>query len=162
MFAHTGRRVALVAAISLAGRVAAAQAPVQPAGPDLRTLSLRSLKAGRSIRVGGRDFGTLTGSFAGVRDGSLWLGVEPSGRSVPVAGIDSVWVGRGHAATGAIVGTLVGIVVGAAAISGKRCSFGDDACMSEGYATFSGIWLGGTLLGALIGGQAKSWDLRYP
>ncbi len=163
MLADSARRAALVAAIALAARAAAAQtAPAQAAGPDVRTLSLRSLKAGRAIRVGGRDFGTLTGSFAGVRDGSLWLGVEPSGRSVPVAGIDSVWVSRGHSTTGAIVGAVVGVIVGAAALSGKYCEFGDQGCITGRMAGFTGIMVGSSLLGAAIGGGVKSWDLRYP
>jgi hypothetical protein len=163
MLAHTARRAALVAAISLAARAAAAQtAPAQAAGPDLRTLSLRSLKAGRTIRVGGRDFGTLTGSFVGVRDGSLWLGVEPSSRGVPVAGVDSVWVSRGHSTTGAIVGALVGVIVGAAAMSGRYCEFGDEGCITGRMAGFTGIILGSSLLGAVIGDGVKSWNLRYP
>jgi hypothetical protein len=163
MLAHSARRAALVAAISLAAGGAGAQtAPAQAAGPDLRTLSLRSLKAGRTIRVGGRDFGTLTGSFAGVRDGSLWLGVEPSSRGVPVTGIDSVWVSRGHSTTGAIVGAVVGTIVGVAALSGKYCQFGDQGCLEGRMAGFTGIMLGSSLLGAVIGDGVKSWNLRYP
>ncbi len=34
--------------------------------------------------------------------------------------------------------------------------------MSEGYATFTGVWLGTALLGAVIGDATKSWDLRFP
>jgi len=164
MLTPAGWRLALLAALLLgvAAHRAEAQAPAPASLPDLRMLSLRSLKAGRSIRVGGRDFGTLTGSFAGVRDGSLWLGAEPTGRSVPVAGIDSVWVGHSHATTGAIVGGLLGILVGAAVLSGQRCSFLDNGCMTSAYGTFAGVSLGSTLLGAVIGGATKSWDLRYP
>ena len=162
MLTQIGWRLALVAAVSLAGRAAAQTAPAQAPAPDLRMLSLKSLKAGRSIRVGGRDIGTLRGSFAGVREGSLWLGAEPTDKSVAISGIDSVWVSHGHAGTGAIVGGVVGVVAGAAAISGKQCSFLNKACMSEGYATFMGVWLGSTLLGAVIGDLTKSWDLRFP
>ena len=151
---------ALIAVAGLAGQVTAQAAPVQ--APDLRMLSLTSLKAGRSVRVGGPGFGTITGSFAGVRDGSLWLGAEPTGRNVPIAGIDSLWVGRGHGTTGAIVGLLIGTIVGVAALSGKKCEFGDDACVTGGTLEFTGIVLGGALLGAIMGDQAKSWDLRYP
>lgn len=158
MFAHQSWRVALIAVAALAGRAAAQTA----SAPDIRALSLSSLKAGRSIRVNGRNIGTVTGSFSAVRDGSLWLEAEPSGRSVPLAGIDSVWVSHGHAATGALVGGLLGVALGAAAISGKKCDFLDNGCMTEGYATFMGVWLGTTLVGAIIGGQARSWDLRYP
>lgn len=160
MHAWTGWRVAVIAAAVLGRRSAAQTAPVQ--APDLRMLSLTSLKAGRSVRVGGPGFGTITGSFAGVRDGSLWLGAETTGRSVPIAGIDSVWVGNGHGTTGAVVGNLVGLAAGAAAVSGKRCSFLDNVCMSQGYATFTGVWLGTTLVGAIIGSLTNSWDLRFP
>ena len=158
MAARIGWCVLLSAVV--VGRVTAQTVPGQ--GPDLRMLSLRSLKAGRSIRVGGQGFGTLTGSFAGLRDGSLWLDAEATARSVPVGGIDSVWVSHGHAATGAVVGGLLGVALGAAAISGKKCDFLDNGCMTEGYATFIGVWLGTTLVGAIIGGETKSWDLRYP
>src|SRR5437763_1196165 len=35
-------------------------------------------------------------------------------------------------------------------ISGKQCPFLNNACMSEGYATFMGVWLGTALLDAVI------------
>ena len=157
MFLHTAWGVALVTALSRAGLAAAQTAP----SPDLRTLSLRSLHAGRTIRVAGRDIGTITGPVAGVHDGVLWLGVAP-GRSVPLAGIDSVWVSRGHAGTGAIVGSLIGAVVGIAAMSGKSCDFADTGCVYGAAFGATGIMLGGALLGAIIGDGAKSWQLRYP
>ena len=162
MRARAGWRVALITVTTLAGagRAAAQAAPAQT--PDVRLLSLQSLRAGRSIRVGGREFGQLTGSFAGLRDGSLWLGDATTGRSVPITGIDSVWVSHSHGTTGAIVGSLVGLLAGVAAISGKQCSFLNDACIRQAYGTMLGISLGGTLLGAIIGGETKSWDPRYP
>ncbi len=166
MVTQRGWRLALFAAVLLVGRVAAQTAPSQappPArAPDLRMLSLQSLKAGRNIRVTGRDIGTVTGSFSMVRDGSLWLAPVPNGRNVPVAGIDSVWVSHGHAGTGALVGGLLGIPLGAAAISGKSCPFLDQTCLTEGYVKFTGVWLGSMLLGAIIGDLTKSWDRRYP
>ena len=157
MFARTRWHVALVLAASLAGR-AAGQAP----SPDLRALSLRSLPAGRTVRIAGRDIGTLTGPVAGARDGALRLGVEPATRGVPLAGIDSVWVSRGHAGTGALLGTVIGAVVAVAVMSGKTCQLGDSGCITAGSAALTGIILSGTCLGAVIGGGTKSWQLRYP
>lgn len=157
MFTRTGWYVAPVLALSLAGGVAG-QAP----DPDLRALSLRSLQAGRTIRISGSEIGTLTGPSAGVRDGVLWLGVAPAARGVPLAGIDSVWVSRGHVATGALLGTLVGAVIAVAVMSGKTCQLGDSGCIAAGSAALTGITLSGTLVGAVIGGGAKSWQLRYP
>jgi hypothetical protein len=158
MFARTSWGVALVAAVGLAGRAAGQGAPT----PDLRVLSLRSLQAGRTVRVSGRDLGTLTGSVVGVRDGALWLGGPSAGRRVPVTGIDSVWVSRGHAGTGAVVGVLIGAVVGVAAVSGRSCASLDINCAAGAYLTATAIMLSGGLVGALIGDGAKSWDLRYP
>lgn len=158
MFARTSWGVALVAAVCLAGRAAGQAAPT----PDLRVLSLRSLQAGRTVRVSGRDIGMLTGSVAGVRDGALWLGGSSAERRVPLAGIDSVWVSRGHAGTGALVGGLLGAVVGVAAISGRSCQLGDSNCIAGASLAATGIMLSGVLVGALIGGEAKSWELRYP
>jgi len=73
-----------------------------------------------------------------------------------------VWVSHGHAETGALVGSLIGIVVGVAVMSGKTCQLGDSGCINAGLAGFTGIMLSGTLLGAVIGGGTKSWQLRYP
>jgi hypothetical protein len=157
MVARSGCYLAFAAAVSLAGSLAG-QAPA----PDLRALSLRSLQAGRTIRISGREIGTLTGAVAGVRDGALWLGAEPAARSVPLAGIDSVWVSRGHGGTGALIGTLVGAVVAVAVMSGKTCELGDWGCIASGSAEVTGIMLSGTLLGVAIGSGAKSWQLRYP
>jgi hypothetical protein len=158
MFARTSWGVALVAAVGLAGRAAGQAAPT----PDLRVLSLRSLQASRTVRVSGRDIGTLTGSVAGVRDGALWLGGPSAERRVPLAGIDSVWVSRGHAETGALVGGLVGAVVGVAAMSRRSCQFGDNSCVAGASLAATGIMLSGGLVGVLIGTGVRSWELRYP
>jgi len=157
MVARSGCYLALAAAVSLAGG-ATGQTPA----PDLRALSLRSLQAGRTIRISGREIGTVTGAVAGVRDGALWLGAEPAARSVSLAGIDSVWVTRNHIATGALVGTLVGAIVAVAVMSGKTCELGDSACMTGASLAGTGIMLSGALLGVAIGSGAKSWQLRYP
>lgn len=158
MFAPTSWSLALVAVICLGSQAAGQAAPP----PDLRLLSLRALQAGRTIRVRGHDLGTLTGSVLGVRDGALWLYDQPRDRQVSIADIDSVWVGRDHATTGALVGGLIGLVAGAVAVSGKTCQLGDSACLSGAYLESAGITLGGILLGALIGSRTRSWQLRFP
>ena len=157
MFARAPLYLALVLSLSPAGR-AGGQAPA----PDLRALSLRSLQAGRAIRISAREIGTLTGPVAGVRDGALWLGAEPAARKVPLAGIDSVWVSQGHAGTGALVGLLIGAVLASAVNSGKSCEWGDSGCITDRLLAGTGIMLGGTLVGVAIGSGAKSWQLRYP
>lgn len=149
--------ILIAASFCVVARVAGQSA----AAPDLRVLFLRSLEAGRALRVSGHDVGTITGSFAEVRDSALVFGGQ-SGRRVPIAGIDSMWVSKGHASTGAIVGSVVGLVVAIVAISGKTCQIGDTTCQSGAYLESSGITLGGVLVGALIGSGIKSWYLRFP
>lgn len=158
MFARTSWSLALVAVTCLASQAAGQSAPP----PDLRLLSLRALQAGRPVRVRGHDIGALTGSVLGVYDGALWLHDRPRDSQVSIAEIDSVWVGRSHATTGALVGGLIGLVAGAAAVSGKTCQLGDDACIGGLYLESAGITLGGMLLGALIGSGTRSWQLRFP
>jgi hypothetical protein len=158
MFVSQSWTFALVAVTGLWSRAAGQTAPP----PDLRLLSLRALQAGRTVRVSGHALGTVTGSVVGVQDAALWLHDQPRDRQVPIVEIDSVWVGRNHATTGALVGGLVGGVVGAAAISGKTCQLGDQTCLSGAYLESAAITLGGLLLGALIGGGVRSWQLRFP
>jgi hypothetical protein len=157
MFARTLCLTLVVAVCAVNHGLGQATAP-----PDLRVLSLRSLQAGRTVRISGRDVGTITGSVDSVHDGALWL-VEGAGRRrVSVTDIDSVWVSKGHAATGAVAGGLIGLLVGAATISGRRCELGDSGCIAGASAEATGIMLAGALLGALIGGASRSWQLRYP
>lgn len=161
MFARTSWSLALVAVTCLASQAAGQSAPP----PDLRLLSLRALQSGRTVRVRGHDLGALTGSVLGVYDGALWLHDRPRDRRVSIAEIDSVWVGRSHATTGALVGGLIGLVVGAAAVSGKTgetCQLDYSACLARPYLETTGITLGGILLGALIGSGTRSWQLRFP
>jgi hypothetical protein len=98
----------------------------------------------------------------GVQDGALWLHVQPRDRQVTIAQIDSVWVSRNHATTGALVGGLIGGGVGAVAASGKTCQLGDGACLTGAYLESVVITLGGALLGALVGSGTRSWQLRFP
>ena len=158
MLARTSGSLALIAVVALAARAAGQMSPTT----DVRMLALRSLQAGRTVRVAGQNIGTLTGSFVEVHDGAFWLQDRPSNRSVPVAGIDSMWVSRSHATTGALVGGLIGSVVGLVAISGKSCTLGDSGCIGGAYLESAGITLGGLLVGALIGSGTKSWQLRFP
>jgi hypothetical protein len=159
MFTRTTCSLALVAVVALPARAVGQVS--QPA--DVRVLALRGLQAGRTVRVAGRDIGTVTGSFMEVRDGTLQLQDQSVSRMVPVAGIDSMWAKTGgHAATGALVGSLAGAVVGFAANSGRSCAQSDVSCFEAAWEKWSGIALGGMLVGALIGSGAKRWQLRYP
>ena len=131
---------------------------------DLLTLSLESLKAGRSVRVFGAGIGAggvITGSVVEVRNSALWLN-GASTPSVPLVSIDSVLVSHTHSGTGAIVGSLLGVVVGAIVLSHQQCNFLDSSCMTGAELGYLGIVLGGTAIGAGIGAGIKTWERRYP
>jgi hypothetical protein len=137
---------------------AAAQAPTS----DIRTLSLRSLRAGWSVRIAGRDIGTITGTLVGVRDGALWLNSYPPRDPVPLAGIDSVWVGHNHHVAGGVIGLVVGSVVARMIASSKTCSALDNGCIESIAWSFLGITTAGAVLGSVIGSGLKRWERRYP
>jgi hypothetical protein len=159
MYARGGWTLGLVGVVVLSAGAAGQVSPVT----DVRVLALRSLQTGRTVRVRGRDIGTLTGSFVEVRDGVLWLQHQSTSRSALVAGIDSMWVSRSRTSTGALVGGLIGSVLGlVVTISGNTCFVDDVDCITGKYLTLTGISLGGLIVGALIGSGAKSWQLRYP
>src|SRR3989442_9840658 len=151
MLLRTHSSLALALTIALA-----TQAAGQAAQPDLRVLSLRSMQVGRTVRVVGREIGTLSGPLLDVREGTLWLQHQPANRMVPIAGIDSMWVkGGGHAATGGLAGGLIGAVVGLAVGPGRQCQLGDARCGIGIYVENAGIALGGRLVGALVGSGAQ-------
>jgi len=156
MFARTLWHAAIVAAACFPGWAAGQAAPA----PDIRLRSMQSLQAGR-VRVSGREIGTITGSLAGVHDGALWFD-DPAQRQIPVAAIDSVWVRRGHAKTGAILGGVVGVLLAVRYLI-DRCGWGgDQSCVQSTEAGGDGMVLGGVAIGAILGSVTKSWKLRYP
>jgi hypothetical protein len=140
----------------------AVRATAQSPAPDIRTLSLRSLRAGRSVRIAGPNIGTVTGTLVGVHDGSLWLNSDSARGPLSLAGIDSIWLSHGHGGTGAILGMLVGGVVARVALAGNNCDFTDNGCITSTLLSAAGITTVGALLGAVIGSGVKSWELRYP
>jgi hypothetical protein len=139
----------------------ALRATAQSPAPDIRTLSFRSLRAGRSVRIAGPNIGTMTGRLVGVHDGSLWLNSDPATGPVPLAGIDSVWVSHGHGGIGAVVGILAGSVVARAAVAGT-CGFADGGCITSSMLSAAGIMTLSAILGSVLGSSVRSWELRYP
>ena len=139
------------------------QRAAQPStSPDIRALTLRSFRAGRSVRIAGPTIGTVQGSIVGFRDGALWLQTSPP-QGIPGTAIDSVWVSQPHTRAGAVVGMLISTAVALAVASRRTCDFQElAACQMNALAQTSGILIGGTLLGAAVGKSVKSWKLRYP
>ncbi len=129
---------------------------------DVRVLALRSLRAGQVVRVVGPAFGMRTGPVIGVTGGMFLLGGARGTDSLSVSGIDSVWIRKGHARAGWLVGGLVGTVVGIAVLSHQSCAIGDIGCEFGAVFEGAGITLAGALVGAGIGSAVPDWKRRYP
>ncbi len=77
-----------------------------------------------------------------------------------MAVIDSLWVQRTAAGTGAIVGALVGIVPGVA-LARQLCGLAEGDCAGT-RLLLGALGAGsGALFGAGIGGQIRRWELHY-
>ena len=130
---------------------------------DLRLATLRGLKDGQVIRVSGA-FGTREGAVVDRSDSVVTLAQRTPANVVRVAEIDSVWLRRGHAGTGAIVGSLIGAIGGVAIASNATCPSLNElgGCFTERYLTALGGAAGGALLGAAVGSGVHGWRLLYP
>lgn len=147
--------MALALTVALATNAAAQESATQ----DIRVLALRSLEAGRTVRVVGQRFGTRTGPFVAVGDSVLQLRyVGP----VPLAAIDSAWVGHRHTTEGTLVGLLLGALWASAYMSHQSCSILNSDCINHTAGVGSAILLGSTFVGAVIGSGINSWERRYP
>ncbi len=154
-----GQRLRTAIVLAFAVAMAGTGDAQTPAAPDTQTFA--GWKVGRLIRITGPHLVVRSGSFLGARYGSLWFNTQPA-TAVPLAGIDSVWVGRRYGKQGALVGMVLGALIARAVISHQTCTGSFDQCIGSGTGTFFLGAIGGAALGAGIGSGIKSWSLVYP
>lgn len=143
------------AAILLLPNAAPAQEP-RPVftAPSASTLGAR---VGATVRVTTLRSSRLEGQLAAIDDTSLTLVAGGSQLRLIHAEIDTLWVRRGSAVRGALIGGLIS----AAALSIAACRSG---CAESGVV-FPGLLitpLPGILVGAFIGTRVGRWDRRHP
>jgi len=147
----------LVAALP---QVSGAQVP----GPQdsLVLAALARLQPGKGIRVHTAGLGRLQGKFASLTDTTVALGTTTGPRSVAVAGIDSLWQRGSAAATGALVGMVIGgVLIGVA--GGELCkSFEGGDCTGSFVAGAAIGVAGGALVGGVIGALIPTWKRKVP
>ena len=128
---------------------------------------IQTLQEGQLIRVLTSSRGSYQGTIAAIEGSELWVVEEGVEARIAVAEVERLWV-HGHAArTGAFVGVLTGVVLGAAAglfIGEVICDNPD--CRADTGAAVLTLGLGGGGAGAVMGGviglAIPKWHQRYP
>jgi hypothetical protein len=123
----------------------------------------RQLKPGQSVRLQSQTGQRVQGRFAVYHPDPPAVQLAMRDTTIPLALIDSIWVRKTGAKTGAIVGA-VAVGVPSALFWGALCNLaGDGECRQWGAVaglTVAGAGVG-ALLGAAIGSAASRWQLRY-
>jgi hypothetical protein len=83
------------------------------------------------------------------------LSLRPRTHRVAITAIDSVWIRRSKAKSGAGLGAMIGGVVGAL-LAGRTLGLGDATGVAMGAATGAGV---GAMSGASFGGRRTRWEL---
>lgn len=125
--------------------------------PEVEIVRSLAPHAGVRIAAGSRHAGSA------VNDGDSVLVLDGRQR-IPVAAIDSLWLRKSYVKTGAVIGSLAGVVAGAliARANTSPCSGLYGECFASSYATVLVSAAGGTVVGALIGSVFPKWKFRYP
>ena len=108
----------------------------------------------------------MTGRLIALTAGVATLSTESGNRTASLASLDSIWV-RGRATkTGAIIGGVAGLVIGAVFVGvavDALCEVDCDTAGLEGALVGGALGLGtGGLVGAGIGALIPKWRLRFP
>lgn len=149
--------LAALACCLAAGTGAEAQSPAQV---------LEAQLARKPVVRLGSDGARATGRLLALAGGTATLQSADATVSVPLAGVDSIWV-RGRATkTGAIVGASVG-AIGTAVFVGwlaaGLCEVDCEGAGARGALVGFGLGaVGGGLVGAAIGAAIPKWRLRFP
>ena len=109
----------------------------------------------------------VTGKLIALSGGVATLQSESGAhQSIGLAEVDSVWVRKNSAKTGAIVGGVTLGVLGAVAMRAFALAVceGSSNCNDVGAAFLGGVVgaIGGAFIGAGIGSLSKRWQRRYP
>jgi hypothetical protein len=135
-----------------------------------REAAARALAVGTVVRVEAAGRPAVTGRVVGVRDSLLVVAEDRGETAITVSTIDSIWVRKHHQRTGAIIGLVVGGLVGLAVAShvnqGPSCqqktSISNLGPCSDAMLALFGISAGGAVAGAVVGSNVSSWRVRFP
>lgn len=123
----------------------------------------RRLKPGQTVRLHSQTGHRVEGRFAAYQPDPSVMQLTVRDTTLSFAEIDSIWVRRSGAKTGAIVGA-VGVGVPSAILWSSLCNgLSDTSDCAQGVVvglTVAGAAVG-ALLGAAIGSATSHWQVRY-
>ena len=156
--------IAVVGLVTVASPLARAQEPDTLSPAQRAGLALARLGAGQHVRIRASGGGLVEGWVVSSSPNLVTLRTDGSRIEVPAPGVDSLWVRRGSAGRGALIGGAVGgiglALVGAASCHGGRANEAPPGvCVAYGLVVGGA---GGALVGALIGTAFPKWRLRVP
>lgn len=124
----------------------------------------RQLKPGQTVRLHLQTGQRAEGRFTAYQSDSSIVRLAMRDTTLPFAMIDSIWVRKTGAKTGAIVGA-VAVGVPSALVWEAFCNLAGDGECGQ-WAAVAGLTVAsagvGALLGAAIGSASSHWQLRYP
>jgi hypothetical protein len=124
----------------------------------------RRLEPRQILRLHSQGGQRIEGRFVAYSPEPPLMRVAVGDTTIPFGMIDSVWVRRTNAKSGAIIGALV-LGVPSAVFWGTFCSAISDGSGCQEGGTVAGLALAGAgvgaLLGAAIGSASSHWQLRY-
>jgi hypothetical protein len=117
------------------------------------------LGSGQRVRIGVPQVGLIEGYFYGFKGDTLSLSTETGMKPIVVYSMDTLWVLRAEGKKGAIIGGILGAVVG---ITGQQFRDTDDIPKGDKVAGVLYWVAGGIVLGSLVGILTQSWQQLYP
>lgn len=125
--------------------------------PEVEIVRSLAPHAGVRVAAGSRHAGSA------IAEGDSVLVLNGQQR-VPVVAIDSLWLRKSYAKTGAVIGSLAGVFAGVliARANTSPCSGLYGECFAAPYATVLVSAASGTIVGVLIGSVFPKWKFRYP
>jgi len=156
------RHYALILAL-----VATTTGPVVAQVPDsVWRAAVARLTPGTTIRLHSRDRGRIEGPLVGAEGTTLTLETGATRTEWSTATLDSLWVRRTNAKTGAIIGAIPGALFGVAVgvyfnEAGCQDGGGDPCSEAIPLAGLAGA-AAGALVGGLIGSLIPKWQRKVP
>jgi hypothetical protein len=124
----------------------------------------RQLKPGQTVRLHLQTGQRAEGRFTVYQPDSSIVRLAMRDTTMPFAMVDSIWVRKTGARTGAIVGAVV-VGVPSALFWGALCTGLNDGGECGQWGAVAGLTVAGAgvgaLLGAAIGSASSHWQLRY-
>jgi len=132
----------------------------EPATGPVRAAAFESLHQSQWVRLSSPESGRHQGRLLHRNAGELILSHRVEPVRIPATTIDTLWTRGNSTRTGAIVGALLGLGLGA--VAAGSLGEGDIDRNALWAVSLGGGTVGGGLIGMLIGTVVPRWNRRFP